>query len=185
MATIEFKSVITDEAVAYARFASKTAGWSLKPKKWAITTAAGELVTSRPTDSMYTPWISQPFSGIYLSGNNKLVHSLVIPPNAYATDMNIGEVYFIYEDYYGNEFLFAIAQPTTTLTFNNGVAQSYSFIFTLNNTNVPDTISFDYTYPQDIEDHNRKPDSHEYLLARDGSRKATGRLSYQTSLRCS
>ena len=100
MATIDFKSIITDEAITYARAASTNAGWHLTPVKWAISTSQGDLSTSRTTNSMFTPWIQQPFSGIYASGNNKLLHSVVIPPDAYATEMVIGELYFIYTDYY-------------------------------------------------------------------------------------
>lgn len=182
MATIEFNTVITDEAITYARFASTNSGWKLVPKRWAITTASGELSSTRTTDSMYTPWISQPFSGVYESGTNKLLHSIVIPPDAYATDMNIGEIYFIYEDYYGNEFLYAISQPTSSVVFTNGISQSYTYVFTLNNTNVADTYTVEYTYPQDIEDHNKRADAHEWLLSRDGSRKADAVLAYSQKL---
>ena len=179
---ISFNQVITDEAVTYARVASVNAGWYLTPIRWAISSSSGELTTARTTASMYTPWIQQPFSGIYASGTNRLLHSVVIPPDAYDTEMTIAEIYFIYQDYYGNEFLYAIAQPTSTLTFSPGVSQSYSFAFTLNNTNVADTFTIDYTYPQDIEDHNQREDAHSYLLARDGSRTATGILTYENEL---
>lgn len=182
MATIEFNQVITDEAVTYARFTSTNSGWLLRPKRWAISSSSGELSVTRTTSSMYNTWITQPFSGLYASGTNKVLHSIIIPPDAYATDMNIGEIYFIYEDYYGNEFLYALAQPTTSLMFTNGISQSYSFAFTLNNTTVADTFIMDYTYPQDIEDHNRNLQAHDYLMARDGSRKATDVLSYEEEL---
>lgn len=178
MATIDFKLILTDEAMTYAREASINPGWYLTPHKWAISSTMGELAVTRTTDSMFTPWITQPFSGIYPTGTNKLLHSVVIPPNAYKTEINIGEIYFIYKDYYGNEFLYAIGQPTGALSFNPGVAQKYSFIFTVNNTTVPDIVEIDYTYPQDIEDHNQAPDVHPHLLARDGSRTAEAPLYY-------
>ena len=182
MATIDFKSIITDEAITYARAASTNAGWHLTPVKWAISTSQGDLSTSRTTNSMFTPWIQQPFSGIYASGSNKLLHSVVIPPDAYATEMVIGELYFIYTDYYGNEFLYAIAQPTGNLTFTPGVSQSYVFTFTLNNTNVADTVEIKYTYPQDIDAHNNDAKAHSYLVATDGSRNLTDILSYDREL---
>lgn len=178
MPSINYNMVITDEAVTYARQANTNPGWFLTPKRWAISSTTGNLVVTRTTDSMFDTWITEPFSGVRAQGTNRLLHSVVIPPDGYNQEIAIGELYFIYEDYYGNEFLFAIAQPTTTLYFTPGVSQSYSFVFALNNTTVADTYTIDYTYPQDIEDHNQKPDSHSYLLARDGSRTATGILSY-------
>ena len=178
MPSINYNMVITDEAVTYARQANTNPGWFLTPKRWAISSTTGNLVVTRTTDSMFDTWITEPFSGVRAQGTNRLLHSVVIPPDGYNQEIAIGELYFIYEDYYGNEFLFAIAQPTTTLYFTPGVSQSYSFVFALNNTTVADTYIIDYTYPQDIEDHNQRPDSHSYLLARDGSRTATGILSY-------
>ena len=44
------------------------------------------------------------------------------------------------------------------------------------------TFEINYTYPQDIEDHNNKLDVHHNLLKRDGSRTANGILSYETDL---
>lgn len=182
MAKIDFNIIITNEAVQYAREASLNPGWYLTPKKWGISTTSGQLTVDRTTDSMFTTWIKQPFSGLYPSGTNKILHSLVIPPDAYGNEIIIGEIYFIYEDYYGNEFLYAIAQPTTSLIFTPGISQSYSFIFTLNNTNVADTFTINYTYPQEIEDHNQRDDSHIPLLRRDGQRTATGVLKYEEKL---
>lgn len=182
MAGIDFNICITDEACTYARVASSTPGWYLIPKKWAISASSGDFSPSRSSSSMLTPWIQQPFSGIYAQGTNRLLHTVVIPPDASAYTMTIGEIYFIYEDYYGNEFLYGLAQPTTPLEFTPGVSQSYSFIFALNNTNVADTFEINYTYPQDIQDHNDSKDSHDWLLAKDGSRKATGILRYDSEL---
>ena len=182
MAKIDFNIIITNEAVQYAREASLNPGWYLTPKKWGISTTSGQLTVDRTTESMFTTWIKQPYSGIYPTGTNKLMHSVVIPPDAYANEIIIGEIYFIYEDYYGNEFLYAIAQPTTSLIFTPGISQSYSFIFTLNNTTVADTFTINYTYPQEIEDHNQLDDAHIPLLRKDGQRKATGILQYETKL---
>lgn len=183
MATIEFSMIITDEAVTYAREAQVNPGWYLTPLKWAISEQQGELSVTRTTDSMFAAWVSQPFSGVHATGTNKLLHSVVVPPNAYHTEMVIGEIYFIYKDYYGNEFLYAIAQPTSNIVFSPGVYQSYSFVFSLNNTEVSDIYTIDYTYPQDIEDHNQDPNAHDdHLLARNGSRLATGILRYDKKL---
>ena len=182
MAGIDFNICITDEACTYARVASTTAGWYLVPKKWCISASSGEFSPSRTSSSMSTPWIQQPFSGVFPQGTNKLLHTVVIPPDASAYTMNIGEIYFIYEDYYGNEFLYGLAQPTTPLEFTPGVSQSYSFIFALNNTTVADTFVINYTYPQDIQDHNALLDAHSNLLAKDGSRLATDIIKYETAL---
>lgn len=182
MAGIDFNICITDEACTYARVASTTPGWYLTPKKWCISSSSGDFSPSRTSSSMLTPWVQQPFSAILPQGTNKLLHSLVIPPNASTYSMTIGEIYFIYEDYYGNEFLYALAQPTTPLEFTPGVSQSYSFLFALNNTTVADTFIIDYTYPQDIQDHNAASDSHINLLAKDGSRLASNILKYETEL---
>lgn len=183
MATIDFNMVITNEAITYARQASNNPGWFLQPTKWMISSSSGTLSVERTTDSMYTPWIQSPFSGVFASGTNKLLHSIVIPPDAYDSEIAIGEIYFIYKDYFGNEFLYAIAQPTGALTFTPGVSQSYSFVFTLNNVTVADTVLISYSYPQDIEDHNLDPKAHEdHLLARDGSRTLTDILKYEKKL---
>ena len=162
-----FSSVITDEAVSYARAATQTPGWYLIPKRWGISEVKGNLDVSRKYEDMNTEWITQTFSAIYNKDNNKLGHSVVIPPNPanVSTETNIGEIYFVYEDYFGNEFLFAVAQPDSPLTFTPGTGQGFLFEFTLNNISVPETFNITYTYPQDIEDHNNDMNAHAELLA--------------------
>ena len=184
MAKIDFKMIITDQGVTYARQAVDNPGWYLKPKRWEITDIRGELSLSRTFADRSKSWVNLPFSGLIPEGDNRLLHSIVIPPDATTLETVIGEIYFIYEDYYGNEFLYAIAQPVsdTPVYYTPGVSQSYYFAFTLTNATVADTFTINYTYPQDIEDHNNKIDVHSNLLKRDGSRTANGILSYATDL---
>lgn len=172
-----FSTVITDEAVNFARSKGLRPGWQLVPKRWLIATTKGSLDVSRTYESIDKDnvWISQTFSAIYNKENNKLGHSVVIPPNPsnINVETNIGEIYFVYEDYLGNEFLFAVAQPDSELTFTPGTGQGYLFEFTLKNVDIADTFVINYTYPQEIEDHNRSLDAHKDLFAQLNALKMT------------
>ena len=186
MAEINFKMFITNQGVTYARQVKDNPGWHLKPKRWIVS----EVVTSFEKDgefkkiSLKDCWWTSPFSGLLAEGENRLLHGIVFPPNIDTQNMekSIAEIYFIYEDIYGNEFLYAIARPENPVIYTPGVTQSYYFAFTLNNATVADTFTIDYTYPQDIEDHNNKLEVHTNLLKRDGSRTASGILSYDKDL---
>jgi hypothetical protein len=158
--TLLFNMTITNEGISKARQANETPGWYIIPKKFGVTQSQGALSATRTTSSMYTTWYGEEFSGVYPIETTKMVNSVVIAPDAYASDINIGEIYFIYETSDGEEFLFAIAQPASTLIFTPGVAQDYAFSFTLNNTNVLDVYEINYTFPQDIEDHNNDVTAH-------------------------
>lgn len=131
---------------------------------------------------MLPVWAQQPFSGVRASGTTRLFHSVVFPPDLQVSgQQEVGEIYFIYKNYYGNEFLFAIAQPSEPVYYTYGTQLDYGFTFGLNNTNVQDIYTIEYTYPQDIEDHNQYDGAHEGLLARDGSRTATNTLKYEST----
>ena len=182
---IDFNVYITDEACSRARSTSLDGGWYLAPTRWAISNISNEAVNQhRTSDSVNTSgiWVTQPYSAVTKYQNKSLLHSIVIPPDASQILQPIKEIYFFYNDAYGKEFLFAIAEPVSTLSFAPGVSQSYKFLFSLNNNNTDlvDITSINYTYPQDIEDHNVNIDAHDYLLARDGSRTATDVLRYAT-----
>lgn len=166
MAQITFNMVITTEGLTYARQASVKPGWYIIPKRFGVSNIAGALDKNRTTLTMNETWYTSPFSGVYPSSTNKLLNSVVIAPNAYPIQIQVAEIYFIYETPNGEEFLYAIAQPTEVLPFVPGVAQDYVFSFTLNDTNVSDTYLIDYTFPQDIEDHNQREDAHEELFKR-------------------
>lgn len=176
---IEFNMVITDEGVDRAREASANANWHLIPKRYAISATAGELSTSRDYTSMLSTWTTNTMSS-QVSGTNAIQNNVVVRGDAANIDRQIGEIYFIYTNESNEEFLFAIAQPSSTLMFTPGVQQNYIFVFKLNNTNVADIVQINYSFAEDITDHNNDPDAHPYLLARDGSRTATGVLEYAT-----
>ena len=178
---IEFNMVITREGLDFAREASANANWHLIPKRYAISATAGELSETRDYTSMLSTWTSSAMTSL-LNGTNKIQTNVVINASASGIDRQIGEIYFIFTNESHEEFLFAIAQPSTRLMFTPGVQQNYIFVWTLNNANVQDIVEINYSFAEDIDAHNNDPDAHSYLLARDGSRTATNILRYATNL---
>ena len=178
---IEFNMVITREGLDFAREASANANWHLIPKRYAISATAGELSETRDYTSMLSTWTSSAMTSL-LNGTNKIQTNVVINASASGIDRQIGEIYFIFTNESHEEFLFAIAQPSTKLMFTPGVQQNYIFVWTLNNANVQDIVEINYSFAEDIDAHNNDPDAHSYLLARDGSRTATDILRYATNL---
>ena len=178
---IEFNMVITREGLDFAREASANANWHLIPKRYAISATAGELSETRDYTSMLSTWTSSAMTSL-LNGTNKIQTNVVINASASGIDRQIGEIYFIFTNESHEEFLFAIAQPSTRLMFTPGVQQNYIFVWTLNNANVQDIVEINYSFAEDIDAHNNDPDAHSYLLARDGSRTATDILRYATNL---
>ena len=187
MAGIEFDVIITKEGVDYARQVQGGIGkgWHLTPKRYEISSiASGIFNDTRNLASRNETWIARSFSGIYPLGSNKLLNNITIPADARTSTIAIREVYFVYEnhdDEGSTEFLFAIARPTVDLEFTPGVSQSFKFLFTLNNIDqIESMIDVQYTYPEEISDHNLDLNAHDYFLKRDGSRTATGVLSYDS-----
>lgn len=177
---IEFNMVITNEGIDFAREASANANWHLVPKRYAVSATAGELSVERDYTSMLATWTTNTLTS-QLNGTNKIQDNVVIRANASNVDRQIGEIYFIYTNESHEEFLFAIAQPSSRLMFTPGIQQNYIFVWTLNNTNVQDIVEINYSFSDDIDSHNTDPHAHPYLLARDGSRTATGILQYAVS----
>lgn len=185
MADVTFNLYITNEGVAEARETLSNPGWYLIPYQFRISQNRGQINATRTYDSIDTnPWYSEAFSGVTAgTTDNKLIHSVIIPPviQGQTGERIYGEIYFIYKNHNNEPFLYAIGAPTTSLAWSPGVSQQFYFAFTLNNVNIADTFDIQYTYPQDISDHNTNSDSHELLLKRDGSRAATGILTYDSS----
>lgn len=178
---INFDIVITAEGITLARESQLNPGWYLIPKRWACSNTRGELSSARTTATMNDTWTSNAFSGVTASGTNGLLHTIVFGPQESPTEAGerIDEIYFIYEDHNGSEFLYAVAQPRGQyIQYNWGISQTFSFLFTLNNSTVDATFEINYTFPQDIEDHNNNRDAHSWLLDREGTRTATGILKY-------
>lgn len=143
-------------------------------------------------------WYESKFSGItpVASGGSAeegydssatLTHHIVIPTNAIPEGESgqIKTIYFIYIDPNNNEpFLYALARATDYLAYESGVTQSFFFNFTVANTDELTNIQFDvkYAYPLELEDHNQHPNSHNNLVARDGSRVVTSVLNYTSNV---
>ena len=76
--------------------------------------------------------------------------------------------------------IYAIIDAIEDITYEIGVTQSFYFTFSVANRRSIDDVTFtvNYTYPQEISDHNTTEDVHLLLVKRDGSRTITGVLSY-------
>ena len=185
------------------------AGWS-DSEIWGdngkVTKAAYEHLHDFTTEDMKADmdpltggvWYESKFSGItpVKSGGSAeegydssatLTHHIVLPTNALPEGESgqIKTIYFIYVDPNNNEpFLYGLARATEYLGYEAGVTQSFFFNFTVANTDELTNIKFDvkYAYPLELEDHNQHPNSHNNLIARDGSRSITSVLNYTTNV---
>ena len=188
---VDFDVVITDEACTLAAIANSNSGWYLSPLRWELSSSSyGNIKEEDSSGKQYgqsityntrtTAFYSGPFSSV-IPKENTLLHSIVIPPDLNISNTQIASINFIYRDMYGNEFLYAVAQPTSSIEYVYGTKQQFLFSFAISNTTMSDTYVINYTYPQDIQDHNVDINAHDYFLKIDGSRNATGVLSYSTS----
>lgn len=188
---VDFDVVITDEACTLAAIANSNSGWYLSPLRWELSSSSyGNIKEEDSSGKQYgqsityntrtTAFYSGPFSSV-IPKENTLLHSIVIPPDLKISNTQIASINFIYRDMYGNEFLYAVAQPTSSIEYVYGTKQQFLFSFAIKNTTMSDTYVINYTYPQDIQDHNVDINAHDYFLKIDGSRNATGVLSYSTS----
>lgn len=206
---IKFLSVVTDEAMQ--KICYEGGGWDLNPYRFAISEtdyldgiieldAEGnvtnedeclEKLCSLSTDDMMkdinkasTVWCNMPFSTVSKANNNSLNHHIVIPPDLDVTSNKaIKTIYFIYQAHNGETFLYGLAYAVGSRIYELGITQSMYFTFTVSNARYVDNVTYtvNYTYPQEIEDHNNTEDVHTNLVKRDGSRTITGTLMYSGS----
>ena len=165
--SLKFDCLVTDEGLKKIREVTLHPGWKIEPTIYKLASTHGEFIQERTYDTMEPVWYSSILSGAYPVDEGKygqIIFSVVIPPNAEILDTKIEEIYFICKDRNGEEFLYGIAQPNQDLYFTPGVTQSYAFVFTINNINVPNTYVMNYTFPQDIEDHNNDPNAHGNMI---------------------
>ena len=165
--SLKFDCLVTDEGLKKIREVTLHPGWKIEPTIYKLASTHGEFTEERTYDTIEPVWYSSILSGAYPVDEGKygqIIFSVVIPPNAEILDTKIEEIYFICKDRNGQEFLYGIAQPNQDLYFTPGVTQSYAFVFTINNINVPNTYIMNYTFPQDIEDHNHDPNAHDNIM---------------------
>lgn len=200
----KFISAITDEAMQ--RICYNGGGWELTPYRFAvsstdvlegITVYSGNAVTeeaqtklkeltSNYMNSDSGVWCELPFSSLIQDQQNKnvLQHHLIIPATQSSSEKTIKTIYFIYSPHEGNPFLYAVAYAPTAITFEPGVTQSFFFNFKVTNGDNDNDATYviNYTYPQEIDDHNNDLTAHGSLfnncIMRDGTKTITGTLMY-------
>ena len=204
----QFISVITDEAMGRVCY---DGGWNLKPWRFCVSETdvfkdyTGEIFDKQgnvtPEAFLYlkgitTEWLQDDYDTehVWYQGNfsslsqatpTTLTHHITIPGNVDVTGntKDIKTIYFIYQDNVGEEFLYALARCNKELIYEEGIAQSFFFNFTVTNAEAQPLSNFvlNYSCSHEIEDHNTDTDVHTHLLARDGSRSVTGILKYASS----
>lgn len=205
MAT-KFISAITDEAMQ--KICYEGGGWVLTPFEFSVSEtdlldgiaqidADGNLLnedeclqklTSLNTSDMMDDiqsggrvWCTLPFSSVTKANSTTLSHHVLIPPDiSIIGEKKVKTIYFKYQNNEGEIFLYAVACALADNTYEVGVTQSLFFTFTVSNSKYMDGVNFDinYTYPQEISDHNTAVDVHDNLVRRDGSKTITGTLMY-------
>ena len=185
MAEKLYNGVITDEGISQARQAKGNIGWYIIPTKYGISDVKGAFSAARTIDQVNPAWYEHGFDAIsdvsYLE-KNKLMFTITIPGNAFTTSKTISEIYFYAKTPQDTEYLYVLIQPINPLTWNPGVTQKMSFVIALSNSDKGDIYNIQFSSPDDIEDHNKDLLAHPHLLARDGSRTATGILKYAEKL---
>lgn len=185
MAERLYNGVVTDEGIAQARQAKGNIGWYIIPTKYGISDVKGAFSAARTIDQVNPAWYEHGFNAIsdvsYLE-KNKLMFTVTIPGNAFTAPKTISEIYFYAQTPQGTEYLYVLIQPINPITWNPGVTQKMSFVIALSNSDKGDIYNIQFSSPDDIEDHNKDLLAHPHLLARDGSRTATGILKYAEKL---
>lgn len=205
----KFISAVTDEAMQ--RICYNGGGWELTPYRFIVSdtdilngatiydssgdvTEEVKTILKEYTSNMMMNdsgnWCELPFSSLTKDSTkqNTLTHHLVIPANQTTTEKDIKTIYFVYKPHEGEAFLYAVAVAPTAIIFEPGLTQSLFFNFTVNNEYNTSSVSFtiNYTYPQEIEDHNNDTEAHSSILSkyvlRDGSRTISNPLMYSTEM---
>jgi len=203
MAT-KFITVITDEAMQ--KICYEGGGWTITPYQFKVsdtdilegvqvldgsgnvTDEAMEKLlafnTAKMEEDRTAPgnhvWCEKPFQSIRKANENTLSHHVVIPPDLEYSSKTIKVIYFIYKAENEDPFLYGLAYALEDIIYEAGITQSFFFTFTVANSKTVQDIEYviNYTYPDEISDHNTSPDVHDNLLKRDGTRSITGTLQY-------
>ncbi len=130
-------------------------------------------------------WCQLPFSSVTKATSTTLTHHVVIPAtvNVGTATKQVKTIYFLYKDNNDQVFVYALARATNYMVYETGVTQSFFFTFGMTNGQAQNTTEFviNYTYPQEIADHNTSSDVHDHFVAKDGSREIIAPLSYSQS----
>lgn len=180
-----YNGLITDEGISQARQAKGNIGWYIIPTEYGISDVKGAFTASRTISQVNSMWYRHSFNSIsdvsYLE-KNKLMFTITIPGNAFSSQKTISEIYFFAKTPQDTEYLYVLIQPINPMSWSPGVTQKMSFVISLSNSDKGDIYNIQFSSPEDIEDHNSDLLAHPHLLARDGSRNATGVLRYADKL---
>lgn len=131
-------------------------------------------------------WFESSFAGLEGEGES-VTHTINIPGNVSDTSCKINTIVFLYENNYGSKYVHAVARANKPIVFVPGITQTFVFQFTISRERqvTGNNLIVNYTYPQDIANHNNSytgdtnyNNVHPFFLDTEGVRKANQVLHY-------
>lgn len=157
--------VFTDIGVLKARQAQNDEGFKIFPTNFGVSRTAGVIEGSR-TGPNAGNWFTGPISSRVVIDDNTLkfictIPAGSIPPNTIDT---VREIYLYGTDDSLVDFLFAVGQPSTPLTYDPTGSLTLELELSLTNVDLTSAIVFQYTQATELSEHNLDPCAHSGIL---------------------
>jgi hypothetical protein len=158
--------LITDEGIAKAIEAENNSGFRVFPQSFGVSEIAGDFNTLRNVGDTNPEWFTGPISAVQQIDENTLQFICNIPANATTEPKFTNEIYLYGKsgiDQLGPNYLIAIAQPTSELTYDPDGELRLRLQIKIANMDISRLFQFFYTQATEVNDHNLDPNAHPAL----------------------
>lgn len=158
--------LITDEGISKAIEAQNNTGFRVFPQSFGVSETAGAFNVSRDASTTNPEWYIGPISAVQQIDANTLQFICNIPANVATEPKYTNEIYLygksgVNQD--GANFLIAIAQPTSELTYDPDGELRLRLQIKISNLDISTLFQFYYTQATEVSDHNLDPNAHPSL----------------------
>jgi hypothetical protein len=152
--------ILTNLGISKSIDLANEEGFQIIPYRFAVTESIGDLLPTRDLASMLPQWYQGFISSAIKLNDTTVQLACNIPAELTPDPRFTKEIYIIAKDQFDNDFLLALAQPTTELTYDPDGELRIRIQITLDNVQIGDLYTFIYTQATEIQDHNNDPNAH-------------------------
>lgn len=161
---MSLQGLFTHEGITKSVEAENNEGFRIRPIAFAVSEDRGILDPNRSTDSLMPLWYRGPISSvtvIEVDGSKTLQFNCNIPAGVATDPKYTKEIYlFAVDSNTETEYLLALSQPSTELTYDPEGELRLRLQLKINNIDISTLYDFYYTQATEIEDHNLDPNAH-------------------------
>lgn len=154
--------VITNVGVQKAQQAQNNEGFLIFPQAFGVSDTVGPLDVART--SANAQWFNGPISTRVVIDQNTIKFVCTIPPGATAVNRTIREIYIFCLDVLNNQFLLAIGQPSTPITYDPAGSTTLELQLSLMNADIAGNFVFLNTMATELAEHRTDPNSHPEII---------------------